>query len=69
MVFESGDDRLRLDRRMNGCSSVAPPTYILDLFVEESRRSVYAGELDMCPPDAPTIRTDTRAFPQPYRVP
>jgi hypothetical protein len=29
---------------------------VLDLFTEESWRSVYAGELEVRPPDAPTTQ-------------
>jgi len=33
----------------------ARPSQILDRFVEESWRSIYAGQLEMRPPGAPTI--------------
>src|SRR5438094_7444944 len=36
----------------------ARPSQILDRFVEESWRSIYAGQLEMRPPGAPTIEPD-----------
>jgi hypothetical protein len=31
---------------------------VVDLFVEDSQRNVYAGELEVRPPDAPTTEPD-----------
>jgi hypothetical protein len=43
-----------------GSTSGARLTQILDLFVEDDRLNVYAGELEVRPPGAPTTGPATR---------
>src|SRR6266850_6079269 len=37
--------------------------HLFDLFVEESWRSIYAGQLEVRPPGAPTTRPDRALWP------
>ena len=45
-------------QRQNTVAKLAHNPRFLDLFVEDSQRNVYAGELEVRPPDAPTTEPD-----------
>ena len=46
-------------KKQDPAQDCAENAHLLDLFVEDSQLNVYAGELEVRPPGAPTTRPDT----------